>query len=130
MEVQEKIETKSAKIWFDNEGILHLKIKEGAEIDLQEIKECFKVYEKLGCKENKVLQIMEGGSFFTFDKDSQKYAAQYGKHFFIASALIHDSLAIRFLFNFFNNFFKHPVPFKMFSTKGEALQWLRTFKRE
>lgn len=129
MAATEKIETETAQIWIDEEGILHLKIKEGAEVDLQEVKTCFDTYQKLGCKENKVLQLIEGGTFFTFDKEAQKYAAKHGRYFFIAAAIVHNSLAIRILFNFFNNFFKHPVPFKMFDTEEKALKWLRTFQK-
>ena len=128
MEVTEKTEIKTATIWIDEEGILRLKIKEGAEIDLQEAQLCFETYKKLGCHENKVLQLMEGGSFFCYDKDALKYIADQGKHFFIAAALVNEFLAIRLVFTFFNSFFKHPVPFKMFSTKEKALEWLRTFK--
>ena len=125
-----KIETKFSEIWIDEEGILHLKIKENAEIDLEEVRKCFKIYENLGCRENKVLQLIGGATFFSFDTDAQKYAAQYGKDFFIAAALVNNSLSIRILFNFFNSFFKHNVPFKMFPTEEKALQWLRTFRKD
>lgn len=128
MVLSEKIETKSTQIWIDDEGILHVKIKEGAEVDLEEVKFCFDIYKKLGCHKNKVLQLIEGGSFFTFDNNAQKYAAKHGGDFFIAAAIINNSLAIRMLFNFFNAFFKNRVPFKMFITKQEALKWLRTFR--
>ena len=128
MEVIGKIETKHVRIWIDDEGILNVKIKEGAEINLQEIQACFDAYTKLGCLKNKVLQLMEGGAFLTFNKDALQYAADNGKYFFVASAIVNNSMTIRMLFNFFNKFFKQPVPFKMFSTKAEALEWLKTFR--
>ena len=130
MKVLEKIETKTATIFLDDEGILHRKIKEGAEVDLEEQKNCFNAYKKLGCQENKALLLVESGSFFSFDHDAQRYAAKEQKHFFIAAALVHNSLAIRVVYNFFNNFHTHAVPFKMFSTKKAALEWLRNFKME
>src|ERR1017187_8951314 len=103
MPITEKIETKTSTIWIDEEGILHLKIKEGSVVDLDDAKVFFDSYRKLGCHENKVLELMTGGTFFTFNKSAMQYSAKQGKHYFIATALINNSLAIRLLFNFFNN---------------------------
>src|ERR1039457_6894461 len=122
MEVAEKIGTKTSTIWIDQEGILRLQIKEDAEVNLHEAQLCFEAYKKLGCQKNKVLQLMEGGSFFSYDKVALKYIAKQGGDFFIASAMVHDSLAIRILFNFFNNFFNRNVPFKLFRSKEKALE--------
>ena|ERR1035437_7445571 len=128
MTVTKKIETKSATIWIDDEEILHLKIKEGARVHLPEIKTCFDIYEKFGFHKQKALQLMEGGRFFTFDHDAMLYASKQGKNIFLASAIVHDAVAIRMLYNFFNRFYNNPVPFKMFGAKEEALRWLRTFR--
>jgi hypothetical protein len=128
MDATEKIETKTAKIWIDEEGIMRFRIKEGAAIDLQEVAEHFTIYRKLVPQKSKVLHLFESGKFFRFDTDAMQYVAKHAKDFFIASAVVHDSLAIRILYNFVNNFIPQPVPFKMFSTKGAALEWLRSFK--
>ena len=37
MNINKKIETKTAEIWIDDDEIVHLKIKEGAKIDLQQV---------------------------------------------------------------------------------------------
>jgi len=126
MTTTEKTETKTATIWVDNEGILHLKLKEGAEVDLAEVEKHFNIYKDLGLQKNKVLQLFEGGSFFSFNSDAMKYVARNGSDFFIASAIVNNSLAIRILFGFFKKFFQQSFPFQMFSTKAEALKWLRT----
>ena len=130
MGATEKIETKTAKIWIDDEGIVRFKIKEGAAVDLQEVEEHFNVYRKLVSKKNKALHLFESGEFFRFDIDAMKYVAKHAKDFFIASAIVHNSLAIRILYNFVHKFIVPPVPFKMFSTKSEALEWLRAFRKE
>ena len=129
MQDSERIETKSTTIWMDKEGLLRLKIKHGAEVDLQEMKTIFAAYKKLGCRKNKALQLIEGAHFFTIKKNALGYAAEQGKHFFIASATVYNSLAIRILFNFFTNFYKPLVPLRIFMTKGEAMDWLRTFNQ-
>lgn len=121
------IETRTSTIRIDNEGILRMKIRQGAKVDLKEAESVFKTIKELTGGE-KVLELMEGGNFFTFDEAAQKHAAKYGKDLFVASAIIIRSSGMRILFNFFNSFFTTPVPFKMFSSEEKALQWLRKFK--
>lgn len=134
METAKKIETKTANIWIDHEGFLHLKLKEGAEIDLEEVEIHFDIYRKLGCQKHKALHLFEGGTFFTFDSKAMKYVTRHGHDYFIASAVVNNSIAIRLLFNFFNKFFNNSTDkafqFKMFNTRGQALEWLRSFKEE
>ena len=122
------IETRTSTIRMDEEGILRLKIKQGMKVDLKEAEEISKVIKGLAGEE-KVLELMEGGNFFTFDEAAQKHAVKYGEEIFIASAIIIRSSGMRILFNFFTSFFTTPVPFKMFSSEEKALQWLRKFKR-
>ncbi|HLG02458.1 MAG TPA: hypothetical protein VI731_02615 [Bacteroidia bacterium] len=123
------IATGKSTIWLDHEGILHLVLEEGAEIDLEECERCFKIYRELGCEENKVPQLIDGRSAFNITSAARDYAAEQGKKVFIASAIISDSLPTRMLVNFFNAFYpKKGVPFKMFSGENEAIAWLRTIR--
>jgi hypothetical protein len=124
----EKIRTKKNVIWIDEEGILRVAPNEGAELDLEEAMACFDVYRQLGCRENKVLQLMDGRGGLSATPEARDYAAEHGKEYFIASAIVSSSLPVRIIVNFFNAFYKHEVPFKMFSTEEEALRWLRKFK--
>ena len=127
MEAGKKTETSTAIIWLDRERILHLRIKDGALVSLDEAKKYFEIYETLGCGNNKVPQLIEGSAFFTFSTDALKYASLHGKHFFIAAAIVNTSLSTRLLFNFFNKFLKQEVPFRMFGNREKALVWLRSF---
>lgn len=129
MELTKAIETTSATIWVDKEGIVHLKMKDGAKVDLKEIETHFSIYKKLGCQKETTLHLFEGGVYFKFDTDAMKYASKNLSGLFAASAIINNSLAVRLLVNLFNSFFNNSFPFKMFNTKGEALEWLRTFKK-
>ena len=127
MKATEPIETATSFIRVDDEGILRLNIKQGARIDEAEVRRVFGIIQKItGGK--KVLELMEGGNFYTFDENAQKYAAKYGKDLFIASAIIIRSGAMRMLFNFFNSFFTQTVPFKMFPDNESAIEWLRKYK--
>lgn len=128
MEAVRRIETKLNQIWIDDEGFLILKPQEGAELDLDEVKACFRAYDQLGIgPHNKVLEIIDArdGSMTT---EGRAYAAENGKNYFIAAAIISDSLAVRLVVNFFNTFHKQLVPFKMFKNEEDAREWLRTFR--
>lgn len=125
----QKISTGKSDIWIDEEGILRLYPVEGEEIDLEEAKRCFQIYRQLGCCENKRPQLIitKGSSALT--AEARNYAAKHGQDCFTASAVVSNSLAIRFLVNFFNSFYKSPIPFRMFKTEEEALEWLRGFRK-
>lgn len=123
-----KIRTKKCEIWIDDEGILFLKPSDNADIDLEEVKSCFEAYKELGIgPHNKVLEIIDqwDGSI---TPEARNYAAKVGGDFFIASAVISNSLAVRLVVNFFNAFYKTDVPFKMFANEEHARKWLRTFR--
>jgi hypothetical protein len=119
--------TRLNEIWIDDSGILHIKMKAG-EVDLEEAMACFDIYAKLGCAEKKVLQIMDARDGFSVTREARDYSAHEGKKYFIASAIISKSLAVRIIVNFFNRFYRQPVPFKLFEDKEEALEWLKKFK--
>jgi hypothetical protein len=125
-----KIVTKMSEIWIDEEGFLILKPRESVELDLEEVKACFEAYRSLGIgPNNKILELIDArdGSMNT---EARTYAAQHGKDYFIAAAIVSDSLAVRLVVNFFNGFYTQIVPFKMFSTGEEARKWLRGFKQK
>ncbi|MEO6301879.1 MAG: STAS/SEC14 domain-containing protein [Bacteroidia bacterium] len=128
MAAAHKIKTLSNEIWIDDEGILILKLVESGELDLTEVTACFEAYKQLGIgPSNKVLQLIDVRQDGSMTHEGRNYAAEHGKNFFIASAVISDSLAIRMIVNFFNAFYKHPVPFKMFADEEDARKWLKTF---
>jgi hypothetical protein len=123
-----RIRTKMNEIWIDDEGFLVLRPDEGAELDLEEVTSCFEAYKKLGIgPHNKLLQLINAPDG-AMTGEGRTFAAKNGVDYFIASAIISDSLAVRLVVNFFNTFYTQLVPFKMFATEEAARKWLRTFK--
>ena len=123
-----KIRTKMNEIWIDEEGILILKPDDGAELDLEEVKACFEAYKKLGVgPHNKVLELIDARDG-SMTGEARAFAAKNGVDYFVAAAIISDSLAVRLVVNFFNSFYSQLVPFKMFASEEAARQWLRTFR--
>ncbi|MBA3681610.1 MAG: hypothetical protein H0W73_10675 [Bacteroidetes bacterium] len=131
MHALKKINTLNNEIWIDDDGILMLVLTgKEIEMELEEVKECFEAYKTLGCgPHNKVLQLIDFTGEGTMTAEARNYVAETGCHFFIASAIVNNSLAVRLIVNFFNTFYKHPIPFKMFSNEKEARAWLMTFRK-
>jgi len=61
--------------------------------------------------------------------EGRTYAAEVYNDYFIATAILSNSLAVRLIVNFFKTFYKNTVPLKMFAKQEkETRKWLRTFK--
>lgn len=131
MPATKKINTLNNEIWIDADGILMLKLTgKEIEMELEEVKECFEAYKTLGCgPHNKLLQIIDFTGEGSMTVEARNYVAETGRHFFIASAIINKSIAVRLIVNFFNTFYQHPIPFKMFSNEVDARKWLMTFRK-
>lgn len=125
----EIVKTSVADVWINDDGILYVKIFEGAEISDDDARELFDAYEKLVCRKNKVLQILDARVDCTITPEGRQVSLKYSKDFLIASAVISSSLAIKLIVNFFNNFLKYDVPLKIFSTEEEGLKWLSGFRK-
>jgi hypothetical protein len=124
------IRTTNTEIKIDDEGILRLKAVSAADLDLHEVMECFAWYDKLGIgNHNKVLQLIDVSKGGTMSQEARDYAAEIGRNYFLASAVVSNSLSVRLVVNFFNRFYKHDVPFKLFKTEEKALGWLRGFRK-
>lgn len=127
----QKITTESVDVLIDKEGILRVHIHEGTELDLDKVKELFKKYNELGMGpgKEKRLELMTGMGWHTMNREARDFVAFHGKDYFIAAAIINDTLAVRILVNFYNTFYRNEVPFRLFATEEKALEWLRKFKK-
>lgn len=120
--------TRVSEIWVDDENIMHVVFAKGVTINLQDMEEAYHIFRDLGVGPGarKSRQLLSGGHF-TLTKEARAFAGKSGKDYFIAAAMVTDSPLMRLVINTFNLLTRHGVPFKMFATETEALQWLRTF---
>ena len=58
--MESQLETRTARMLIDKEGILRLWIKEGMKVQEKDVKDMFDIYRKWGCDKNKVLQLKIG----------------------------------------------------------------------
>lgn len=123
----DKISTGKNEIWLDADGILHVRSLGEIEIDIEEAKKCFAVYEMLGCKNNTVLQLLDTGGKFKITSEARAYAAINGKDYFKACAILSNNYSVNMIVNFFNSFYKdQKVPFKLFDSEEKAIKWLKS----
>jgi len=132
MNAVQKSSYKEVDIRLDEEGILRVHFHEGFEIDLESAKIMLARYRELGLGPGKEKrpELMTSDGYLNISKEAREYIALHGKDYFAAAAMVNSTLALRLLVNFFNQFYKHDVPFKLFATEKKALQWLRKYKKE
>ncbi len=126
----QRYHTSVSEIFLDNDGIMHVVFSKGIELTLPDMEEAYAVFGQLGFGKGKKksLQLLSGGPFY-ISKPARDYAGSNGTDYFIAAAMVTDSVFTRFVINLFNSIVKHNVPFKLFSNEEDAISWLKTFKR-
>lgn len=121
------IHTKVATFSYNqNERLLHMKILNGAEIELENAIENYEAAQLLVAG-NKHLLLVDGTSTVYVSKDAKVYAAKQKPNSPIAMAVIVTSAANRLVGNFYINFNKPAVPTRLFTTEDKAIEWLKSF---
>lgn len=124
----ELVRTSINEKYVDGEGILRIKVIEGAHMDLPSLIEDGEHNPKLtGGK--KTLALYDSRGFFTIEPEAREYLRSgIVDPTRIATAVLTDRLATRLLVNFFIRFNRPKTPMKMFNSEEQALDWLRSFK--
>lgn len=128
MEQGKHYKTSVSEIWIDEENIMHVVFSKNVTLKLEDMEEAYKIFGDLGFGpgKNKSRQLLAGGPII-ISKEARDYAGKNGTDFFIAAAMVTDSMFMRYVINLFNAIKKHNVPFKVFATENQAVAWLRTF---
>jgi len=123
-----KIKTKINEKWVDENGVLWIKVIDGASIDLENLIEDASVNDSL-TDGKKALALYDARNFFTITPEASDYV-QSGilDTSRIATAVVTNKLAARLLVNVIMLVKKPKTPLKMFNNEQSALQWLETFK--
>jgi hypothetical protein len=123
------IELKKSVVTLMNNGILHIHLKSGAEIELSDAILIVEAMGKLG-KGKKFPVLIDAGEFTSVDKEVRIFsAAEESNIYTLADAIAYYSFAQKLIADFYIKH-NHPVvPTKAFRTKEEAIKWLETFKK-
>lgn len=126
--IMKNIETPIATISFNKgESILHIIVKENAEMNVENTQIHYKKINKL-VGNQQYLALVDSTNFYSVDKEAWKYASLEE----IASnrkAVAHyNSCDANILTTtFFKNNYHTLMPVKIFDSKESALEWLKSF---
>jgi hypothetical protein len=124
------IELETATVQLREDGIMHIHIKEGKEMQLNDAIKVVEAIEKLGNKQ-KLPILIDCGEFATIDKEVRLFSASKEANIYtLAEAVAYHSFAHKLLVSFYVNHNKPPVPTKVFPDNASAIAWLKTLKKE
>ncbi len=122
----QKIELEKAIVSFEN-GIIHIHLKSGQEIELSDAVFIVEAMGKLG-NGKKYPILIDAGEFSSIDKEARIFSATAESNLYtLADAIAYCNIAQKLLANFYVKYNKPLVPTRVFANKTEAVDWLRTF---
>ncbi len=122
-----KITTNTSEITYNKiERLLHVKLLENAEIELEDAIQIHRVAEQL-TDGDKFMVLLDANTIVTVSKEARAFTAkQHENDGRIAEAFVVNSLANKLVGNFYINFNKPQIPTKIFSNKEKAMIWLQS----
>ena len=107
---------------YGEDGILLIRIEEGAAIGIRQAKLQFETIRRL-CGDGKILVLIDASANHTVTKEAQEYAANnVGNR--IATAVINPNPFSKISLNIYLTIFRPQTPYKMFSNEEDAREWL------
>lgn len=124
-----KLSTSTTEFW--NNGIIFIKIKDGAEISLEDSKDQYEFLLSRFDGKNKHLILVEPGRYTTISKEAREFSTKPESNgMTLATAVVVKSLAQRLVINFIISFTRQQtMKMKMFDNKNKAIEWLLNFKK-
>ena len=114
-----------ATIYVGDEEIIETTLLKNSRIDVEKCEEIVAAYDQL-LENKKYLHLFLVEDFVTIDKGARSFSAsERGLQYSKAEAYVFTSLAHKIIANFYLKFNKPAVPTRFFSTKNEALIWLK-----
>jgi hypothetical protein len=121
------IELTNAEVKLRPDGILHIHLKEGCEITIEDAQQVLKAMAKLGGGK-KLPVLIDAGEFVQVDQDVQEFSAsKEGNIYTLADAIAYYSLGQKLLAHFYIKLNNPVVPTRTFDKKSEAITWLKSF---
>jgi len=124
------IEHKTTTVQLRDDGIIHIHIKEGKEMQLEDAIQVVETIGMLGNKQ-KFPVLIDCEAFATIDKDVRIFSASKEANIYTsADAVAYHSFAHKLLADFYVNYNKPAIPTKAFLDNASAIVWLKTFQKE
>lgn len=117
-------------VWmgYGDDGILRIRMIEGAYVDLDNIKLQYSTIQRL-VGDQRVAVLLDARAKFTTSKDAYEYLSQQSGHR-IATAVITTNSFSKAVINTYITVFKPASPYKMFTSEDLAIEWLKEMIRK
>lgn len=116
----------TVKMTYGDDGILRLKMQEGAHVDLENIKLQHSMFRQLAGDE-KLLVLIDGRASFTTSKEAYAYLSEQSATR-IATAVLTSNPISRAVINTYITVFRPASPYRLFTDEQKAVDWLKEMK--
>ena len=121
-----KIQVRAGEIQLRDDGIVHIDMLPNAEISLKDADEFLNEIENVSDGKKYPL-IIDANSITSVERNARKLFSE--TTIVSAVALVVSTPLGKIIGNFFLGLNKTDLPFKLFSSKTEAFEWLEAFKK-
>ena len=109
---------------FIRNGIVNVVYDDGAEVGMEMIREAHSAYLQITGNTKMPFLFRSRGSFY-ISKDARDLARKLEtRQPFSAVACFAPTLDLRLMAEFYGKFYKPEIPYKVFSSEAEAIEWL------
>lgn len=126
---KEVIEITAAKISLEKDGILRIKMKDGADIELDDVKEIIETHLKLS-KGKKVPVLTDARKVKAISREARQSSAEESSKISLANAVLVNSPLSRTLGRLYLGINKPSYPTKLFTSEDKAIKWLNGFNKK
>lgn len=123
--ILKEVDTPEAEIKLRSDGITHVHYKTNVVIDADTQLSMREIFKELA-PGKKLKYIFSAETGVTFTKEARENSVAVDSPI-AAYAIIANNLAYRIIGNFYLKVNKPLVPYKLFSTADEAIEWLNSF---
>jgi len=123
----ESISTKKGKVYIDKHGILIQTYIENADLTLEDARADFKSYNEL-CKDCKLPVLIDMENVKSVEREARAfYSSKEATNYITAAGLLITNPVNRIIGNFYMGLNKTAFPFRMFTERKKAIQWLKKY---
>ena len=126
-EKPKSIATKKGQACIEEHGILVQTYKENTDLTFEDAQADFESYSKL-CEECKLPVLIDMENVKSVEREARAfYSSEQATKYITAAALLITNPVNRIIGNFYMGLNKTAFPFRLFTEKEKAIQWLKNF---
>lgn len=123
-----ELEDDLLRIWLGSDGILYSEFKQEVTLDVPVSQQCINLRHEISAGEHQYW-LYDFKYIKKMPSEGKEYADRYGQDYLhAAAALVHNHIQ-KYIVNIFIAIKKPKVPFRAFTNKQEAIEWLLKHKK-